>query len=309
MVNIISFTDSHYFPLAQLRKGLETFVRFQDGEFKRGSIPNSTVWVYNPTGHNYNPEILGGDVGCGIAAFFISKVDPIAAADNIFKELNGKRIIGRGNHFVDICSKYKSAEESEPRPAHNILLIHTHGEDTTIPATIAQAQDRQHYAEEFREQLGYRLARDIGSSLCRMIGNWTHNSIEETEQGIIYRKGAVKVQPNKIHILPESIGATVLFYTVTDERPLQLPPYLSMPHATGRTGPIGQTKVSLEQVREMRRMPGIPYIPPGIPDSALRTEHPSCFNSDDQIFRKLGIKNNFYTSLGECQILSYVGKI
>ncbi len=318
MVNIISFEDTHYYPPPQLRRGLDALVRFPDGEFKRDSIPNSTVWVYNPAQHKYNPDILAGDAGCGIAAFFIDEVDSRAAAEIIFGKLNGKGILGRGNHFVDICRAYESASpDAEQKPPHNILLVHTHGDnrDTTIPTTIAQTQERQRYAEEFREYLGNQLAADIESRNCRMLGNWTHNSVEETREGIIYRKGVVKVQPMKVQILPESIGAMVLFYTVSDQHPFKMPPYNSMPHATGRAGPRGELKVSLEEVREMRKQPWIPYIPTGIPDTALRSEHPSCFNNSDKIFEKLRYKiserltETYYIPTGEAQILSYVGKV
>ena len=311
MVEIISFEDTYYYPPPALREGLDTLVRFPDGEFKQTGIPNSTVWVYNPARHKYTPDIFGGDAGCGIAAFFIDEVDPKAAADTIFDKLAGKGILGRGNHFVDICGVYESAEETPQKPHHNILLVHTHGDnrDTGIPETIAEAQKREQYAKEFREYLGHQLAVDIGSRSCNMLGNWTHNSVEETDEGIIYRKGVVKVESMKVHILPESIGAKVLFYTVADKFPLTIPPYSSMPHATGRAGPRGEMKVSLEEVREMRRQPSIPYIPKGISDTALRSEHPSCFNDYDNIFRKLGVENKFYTSIGECRILSYVGKV
>lgn len=311
MVNIISFENSHYFPPSRLRAGLETLVRFPDGEVKQTGTPNSTVWVFNPSEHRYTPEILGADVGCGIAAFVIDEVDPKAAADTIFEKLAGKGILGRGNHFVDICSAYESASpETKTPPSHNILLVHTHGDncDTETPMSIPQAQVRERYAQEFREYLGHQLASNIGSSICRMLGNWAHNTVEETSEGIIYRKGVVKVQPMKVYILPESIGAMVLFYTVSSEAPFQLPPYSSMPHATGRAGPRGEMKVSLEEVREMRKEKWIPYIPQGISDSALRSEHPSCFNDYEKIFRKLEMENNFFTSVGQCQILSYVGK-
>lgn len=312
MVNIISFENTYYYPSAQLQRGLDTLVRFPDGEFKRDSIPNSTVWVYNPAQHKYNPDILAGDAGCGIAAFFIDEVDPKGAADTIFEKLARKGILGRGNHFVDICSAYESAsQDAEPKPPHNILLVHTHGDNRDIrnPTTVREAQKRQQYAEEFREYLGNQLAADIGSKTCRMLGNWTHNSVEETEEGIIYRKGVVKVEPKKLYILPANIGEMILFYTVSDQHPLKLPPYSSMPHATGRAGPRGQMKVFLEEVREMRRQTWIPYIPAGISDAALRSEHPSCFNNGESIYRKLGLENRFYVSVGECQILSYVGKV
>lgn len=157
-------------------------------------IPNSTVWVYNAANHRYIPEILGADVGCGIAAFLINEVDPRVAADIIFEKLAGKGILGRGNHFVDICGAYESGSlDTELKPQHHILLVHTHGDNsnTTTPTTIQDAKKREGYAEQFREYLGQHLAHEISSSQCIMLGNWTHNSVEETEHGIIYRKGAV----------------------------------------------------------------------------------------------------------------------
>ena len=316
MVKILSFEDTHYYPPPALRVGLETLVRFPDGEFKRNSIPNSTVWVYNPAQHRYHSKILGNDVGCGIAAFVIDEVDPKIAADTIFKKLARKGILGRGNHFVDICGAYHSAEEAsamqQGKQPHNLLLVHTHGDnkDTSTSRSIAEAQVRQKYAEKFREQLGHQLAADIGSKTCTLFGNWMHNSVEETEEGIVYRKGVVKVQSGKIYVLPANIGEMILFYTVSDTAPFQMPPYHSMPHAAGRAGPRGRMKVSLEAVQEMRQQPSIPYIPAGISDSALRTEHPSCFNTDDKIFEKLGpAGNNSFIITGETKILSYIGKV
>lgn len=318
MVNILSFEDSFYRPPSHLQQGLDSLVRFPDGEFKRNSIPNSTIWVYNAEEHCYVQEILGNDVGCGIAAFFIDEVDPKAAADIIFEKLTGKGILGRGNHFVDICGSYESASpETEQRPPHNLLLVHTHGDNraTKTPTTIKDALAREKYATQFREGLGQQLARYIGSGHCRMLGNWTHNSVEETKEGIIYRKGVVKVQPKKVHVLPANIGEMIIFYTVADEAPFQLPPYSSMLHATGRAGPRGQMKVSLDEVAEMRQQPWIPYIPLGISDSALRSEHPTCFNDYDKIFQKLKYQisehftENYFLLTGEARILSYVGKV
>ncbi|MBI5797947.1 RtcB family protein [Candidatus Woesearchaeota archaeon] len=318
MVNITSFEDTYYYPPPQLREGLDALVRFPDGEFKRNSIPNSSIWVYNPAKHRYNPGIFSGDAGCGIAAFSIDEVNPKEAADIIFKKLAGKGILGRGNHFVDICGAYESAiPNTEQKYPHNIILVHTHGGnlDITIPATIAEAQKRQQYAEGFREYLGHQLATDIGSRSCEILGNWTHNSVEETEEGIIYRKGVVKVQQNKIHILPANIGEKIIFYTVSDEAPFKLPKYSSMPHATGRAGPRGKMKVSIDEIKKMRRQKWIPYIPSGISDTALRSEHPSCFNNFDRIFERLRypaskhFTENYFLVTAEARILSYVGKV
>lgn len=315
MVKVINFADSFYRPSSSLSQGLEALVRFPDGEFKHNDIPNSTVWVYT-SDRAYIPEILGADVGCGIAAFFINEVDPREAADIVYHRLFKRKILGRGNHFVDICSPYDSSVASFP---HNILLVHTHGDSNKTPSTIREAQERQRAVEKFREELGEELATSIGSSFCELMGNWTHNFVEEDNGTIIYRKGVVKVMSEKVYVLPAHIGARIVFYAVSDRMidgiQLQMPPYNSMPHATGRRGPIGVTKVSLDTVAAMRRDPSIPYIPPEIRDTSLRSEHPSCFNDDDKIFERLRyqLTENFdrpYTLLlGSCIIKGYVGKV
>lgn len=318
MTEIINFADGFYYPPNHLQKGLEALVRFPDGDVKSKHIPNSTVWKYDAQNHTYIPEILGSDIGCGIAAFFISEVDPRAAADILFRLLHGKGIIGRGNHFVDICSAFSSSSDSINYPPHNILILHTHGRENKVPTSITDAKEQQDFAKRFREELGEELAHKIGSSKCRMLGNWTHNSVEETNSAVIYRKGVVKVTPEKVYILPAHIGARIVFYTISDQQGFQMPPYDSMMHATGRKGPIRQTKVSLEQVAAMRHDPAIPYIPPGISDSALRTEHPSCFHDYEQIFEKLkyrlqkskhGLEETYCMLVGSCIIKGYVGKV
>lgn len=316
MVEVINFVDTFYRPSPSLSHGLEALVRFPDGDVKHKDIPNSTVWIYAQEEHSYHPEILQTDVGCGIAAFFINEVDPQEAADLIYQKLNNRNILGRGNHFVDVCSPYESSDaDSQPQPRHNILLVHTHGNTNQMPRTIRQAQERQREVESFRKELGEELACFVGSSSCTLFGNWTHNSVEEDSGKIIYRKGVVKVTPEKVHILPAHLGARILFYTVSGEHPFQMPPYASMPHATGRRGPIGITKVSLDAVSAMRKNPSIPYIPPKISDASLRSEHPSCFNDYDKIMERLkyqispNFEHTYPVLLGQCCILSYVGKV
>lgn len=316
MFTDINFANAFYMPPPSLTSGLEALVRFPDGDVKHRDIPNSSVWVYAQEKHSYHPEILQSDVGCGIAAFFISELDHKKAADSIYQRLKKQNVLGRGNHFVDVCSPYESFyDDFQPQLSpHNILLVHTHGNINKIPSTVRDAQKQQRDVENSRVKLGEELASVIGSSFCILVGNWTHNSVEVDSGKVIYRKGVVKVMPEKIHVLPAHLGARILFYTVSGESPFQLPPYASMPHATGRRGPLSTTKASLDKVAAMRRNPSMPYIPSQISNASLRSEHPSCFN-DYKIIECLRYKYSehfdlpYMVSLGECRILSYVGKV
>ncbi|MBU2560737.1 MAG: hypothetical protein KKD17_00415 [Nanoarchaeota archaeon] len=295
-VSLQNYADSYY-KVPDL-PGLEELVRFPDGEFKRDSIPNSTIWVFNRSGHVFVPHILSDDVGCGIAAFVIGKVDAEKAADKIYRHLKGRGVIGGGNHFVDVCSEIDSLDIN--MDAHNILLVHSDGKSygPGVPKSIAEALSKQKRAEDFRKDLGYELAGLLDVPVS-MMGNWTHNSVEDSEK-VIYRKGVVKVEPHKLHVLPAHLAAKILMYTVDES---DLPPYSSMPHATGRSGPTGKMKVSSEIAGLLRKQV---YIPAGISDSSLRSEHPSCYNGFGRILSRLG---NHIVPLGECRILGYVGKV
>ncbi len=303
MVNMLSFEDTHYFPPDY--PGLEELVRFPDGDIKNKSIPNSTIWVFNAQEHQFQPDIHGADIGCGMTALIIEDIDHKEAADTLYNYLKENRrsgrVLGRGNHFVDICSSLDAITDIKDGP-YKILLVHTHGPEKKTPASLNDALQQQTSARDYRQELSEELA-DLISSSKEMIGDWTHNSVEVDENNIIYRKGIVKVQPEKLYFLPAHLGAKIVIYTVPDESVL---PYASMPHATGRSGPRSEKKVSREEAATLRQKV---YIPAGISDASLRTEHESCYNSHDKIFGKLRNQHGLlFLPVGETTILSYVGK-
>ncbi len=299
MVQLTSYENCFYRPPAW--PGLEEVIRFPDGEVRQNSLPNSTVWVFNAANHVFHPEILGSDAGCGIAGFIVADIDHREAADTIYTFLKGRRSIGGGNHFIDICAPIESAVDIHDQP-YKILLIHTHGPDKSTPVTIEGAQRKQNQAAAFRRELGEELSALVGSS-SELIGDWTHNFVLIEDEKVIYRKGVVKAREEKIHFLPAHLGAKILLYTLHGQNH---PPYFSLPHATGRRGPLGSTKVSLEEAASLRQMV---YIPSGISAASLRSEHPSCYNGYEKILRKLRRENNFFIPLGETRILSYIGKV
>lgn len=299
MVKITSFEDTYYYP--HQFPELEELVRFPDGEFKRKGIPNSTVWVFNAGNHTYVPEILGRDVGCGMAGFLIPPLDAHQAADLCYEHLQKKKILGRGNHFVDICSSIEM--EGQTHMNHQLLLVHTHGKDNVQPRTVQEATSQQKMAAQQRLELGYDLTRVL-KVRAALLQDWPHNTIEEDQDKIIYRKGVVKVEAKRPYILPAHLGAKILVYTVSPHSPL---PYSSMPHATGRRGSRGAHKVSEERAAEVRK---VVYVPQEISSSSLRSEHPSCYNGFDKIFDKLlAPDRKYFIPIGETRILSYVGKV
>ncbi len=296
-MNIQSYESTYYRPPSW--PGLEQLVRFPDGEFKRATIPNSTIWVFQKENHQFRPEIHAGDIGCGMSAFLTSTLDTKEATDLIADYLKTTGEIGRGNHFVDVCGPIELYHENQAND-YSLILVHTHGHEKEIPSTIPQALEFQGRASQARKELGQTLLEKLGVK-GEIMADWPHNTLEITpDEKIIYRKGVVKIEPEKLYLLPAHLGAKILVYSVCKGITA---PYNSMPHATGRSGPRGNTKVTRIQASLVRKMV---YVPNKITDSSLRSEHPSCFNGYDKILNSLG---KFIYPIGDIEIRGYVGKV
>lgn len=306
MVIITTLADCQPFLLRNprfKREGLEEVVLFQSGEIRQNNIPNGSVWRFNPQNHQYQEDILDNDVGCGMLAFSVDPTDPREAGDKFYDFFKTNPILGRGNHFVDFCSELdtSSLEESPVQKMGNIILLHTDGKsyDPSVPKSIEEAQEKEKKASEFRKNLGENLARILEVDF-QLIGDWPHNSVEKNDTQIIYRKGTIKIIPEKIHVLPANLGEQIMFYTID---PSNLPPCASLPHGTGRAGPRGELKATETAIEELRTKV---YIPLGISNHSLRTEHPSCYNNYEDVVQRL---TKYIIPIGVCRILSYVGKI
>ena len=296
---IIDYSGHYYYPKFEC---LEKLVIFPDGETRKKGIPNSSVWVFSEP-HKYEQDILSADAGCGITGFLLPEIDYKQSADIIAEYLQDKGILGRGNHFVDLCSPiishYGATEGS-------IMLVHTDGKyaNKSVPSTVDAAITKAKSAIEFRQQLAYDIASMLGVD-CHLMVDWTHNFVEKKEGKIIYRKGAIKTFEGKLHILPAHIGRDILVYTVDSQ---DMPPLESMPHGTGRKLPIYAMKnpefdrIILEELKKLRSQVYIPLIT----DESLRSEAPLCYNDFNNIFEKLV---DYIVTIGHIDIKAYIGKI
>ncbi|MDY6788084.1 MAG: hypothetical protein SVK54_08170, partial [candidate division WOR-3 bacterium] len=60
---IINFNTEFFYPDENKQNGLNRLVIFRERTMKH-SIPNGSVWYYDKN-KDYNPDILGDDIGCG----------------------------------------------------------------------------------------------------------------------------------------------------------------------------------------------------------------------------------------------------
>lgn len=285
--------------------GLEEVIIFQDGEhiYHSGEmVPNGSVWRF--VGASYRSQILGQDVGCGMSAWVIMSVDVPKAMDAIAEHLKGSGVLRSGNHYVELLAGF----EREGMPETQILLIHCNGR-TCRKGTVSsylEAVLATREAEDFRNDLGEEIIGQLGTT-GHLMGNWTHDSVEEARSGIIYRKGVLKIEERGLYLLPAHLNAKALLYTTWDEATapgeLMKPPMDSLPSSTGRSAGCDAAKVSLEQAGELRKLV---YIPECIQDASLRTEHPACFNGYDSFCKHF---HPYIIGLESFDILGYAGKI
>jgi hypothetical protein len=314
-MEIKNLSNEYYYPSKEMQKGLNELIIFPDGHPMKNGAVNSAVWAFEAKDHKYKPKILGDDVGCGMAlALFYNPqgMNLESVATDFTNYFKNNKSLGRGNHFVNICSPLikESRVEGEPNLSdyflldknYKMIIIHTDAKhlDSKKITTIDEALTWDESAKRYRAEIISDLAKRANTS-CFMINDWSHNSIEENGDEIIYRKGAIKPKTDGLNFFPMSLGRAIPFYIINPRNFKQFRD--SVPHGSGRVGPTSQNKVSLEKVKELREQV---FIPKKITDTSLRTEHPDCYNNIDAF---LNIFRDHIQIIGETQIEAYIHQI
>lgn len=197
-ITIRNYGDQHFFPPEHLQDGLEEVVVFNENTTKR-DIPNGSVWQYQENA-TYNPELLKDDVGCGISRYNVHGDFPTKTTSQeaeltefiheLWAAADKEGIsIGRGNHFIDF-TRYDSY-----RRADNGGAVFVHSDMNPAgekPETYKAARRRMKEASKGRDEVAHTLLDRLGLD-HEKTGDWPHNTVERTEAGLTYRKGAIKL--------------------------------------------------------------------------------------------------------------------
>lgn len=181
-----NYSDNYYCPDGFLARDLKEMIIFPVNEVRNG-IPHGSLWVYDKKA-DYKKKILSNSVGCGFSTFFIDKVDVdeqfIAELLKAAKETD---VDLRGNeHFISFCEGHPYVKENK-----DLFVIHSclSGRGI-IPQTINEAIAFEKLALEKRIGMGERLLASLGID-GRYYMDWTHNSVREQDDVVIYRKGVI----------------------------------------------------------------------------------------------------------------------
>jgi len=146
--------------------------------------------------------------------------------------------LGSGNHFLDAIESYTDDNIS--------FLIHTgsRNESKLVDDLIDNPKkfdtkflDVCEWAKDNRFAIYKILEKYFGK--LNILLDKNHNHFEITEDGVIIRKGAVRVEAGEQTVVPSNMNGDIVLITATDEVKNT---YNSLCHGTGRVMSRGEAK-------------------------------------------------------------------
>lgn len=198
-----------------------------------------TVAVFDRQTHKINPDFLGHDIGCGMLLARISKPDyklqeEMAQMKEEFDKKQKRSIIGGGNHFLNI---YQVASSGDPAFTENdfFVLLHTGAKEKKSSSLKNESNknllEYAHQKEKEAKMQRRETMKELGFGELETILNKSHNTIKASDKEVVYRKGAIKLLPGELAVIPSHYrGEAVLAYGKDKIAELEY----SMCHGTGR---------------------------------------------------------------------------
>ena len=184
--------------------------------------------------------------------------------------------LGSGNHFLDALESYTDD--------NMYFLIHTgsRNESKLVDDLVdsprkfdTKFNDVCEWAKDNRFEIFKILEKYFGR--LNLILDRNHNHFEQTDDGVIIRKGAVRVMPGEQTVVPSNMNGDVVLITATGKVGET---YNSLCHGTGRVMSRSEAKEHIADFDydAMRREI---YIPEMISNDSIKTDTPFCYRDLD----------------------------
>jgi len=224
-----------------------------------------------------------------------------AIASSIKQNKGGLGDLGGGNHFLDALLPY---EED-----HIHFLIHTGSRQESgivdelvdKPAQFDREFERVvEWAAANRAEIQKTLEKQIGKT--EMLLDLPHNTYEKQGEGVIIRKGSVKLQPGELAVLPSHMSGDVSLITATDRITEILG---SMSHGTGRTMSRSDAKDAARHYdfSELQRQILMPTF---LNAASLTTEGPFAYRELDDC---LALIEGYVEEVKRFSVVAYMGHL
>ncbi|MCC7465991.1 MAG: RtcB family protein [Saprospiraceae bacterium] len=184
--------------------------------------------------------------------------------------------LGSGNHFLDALESYTDDKL--------YFLIHTgsRNESRLVDDLVDQPRkfDAKFYdvcawAKDNRYAIFHILEKYFGR--LNLVLDKNHNHFEHTANGVIIRKGAVKVLPGEQTVVPSNMNGDVVLVSATDA---VADTFQSLCHGTGRVMSRAEAKAFAADFDYDALRENI-YIPEMIANESIKTDAPFCYRDLD----------------------------
>ncbi|MFX0152048.1 MAG: RtcB family protein [Candidatus Hodarchaeota archaeon] len=268
---------SKFDPYALEKFGLQKIILLPDFYPGRSYLPVGTVSLFNHESHTMTPNFLGRDIGCGMSLFKTDVLSQEFDLQQLVDHLDRLLIKDRnieftiGNHFVDFCDDvegqlYFVIHAGFKRYGMFIVKYGFAGEDYLV-----KMHESINKAVNNRLLLGVKVFEALNMDNIPPVLDKPHNTAEILKKGILYRKGAVKLVPGELSILPSNLLHPILI--VKGKKKISNLEY-SFCHGTGREKPledISQKMIDYDNLRNIVKMPS--KMPIGSLKKLLPTEY------------------------------------
>ena len=225
--------------------------------------------------------------------------------DKIFFDIQANKNklgdLGSGNHFLDALESYTDDKL--------YFLIHTgsRNESKLVDDLIDNPKKFDEkflevceWAKENRFAIFKILEKYFGK--LNLIVDRNHNHFEHTNEGVIIRKGAVKVTSGEQTVIPSNMNGDVVLVSATSEVEKT---YNSLCHGTGRIMSRSEAKefaaaFNYDDLREKI------YIPKMIANDNIKTEAPFCYRDLDSC---LALIDNLVHIDKRFSVFAYLGQM
>jgi len=209
--------------------------------------------------------------------------------------------LGSGNHFLDaIVSDDSNAL---------YFLIHTgsRNESKLVDHLIDQPEafDEKfasvcRWAEQNRTAVLQIVEKQFGKT--EVILDKNHNHFEVKEDHVLIRKGASRLVPGELTVIPSNmVGDVVLVRGTAKVSEV----HNSMCHGTGRTMSRSEAKLHSKDYDYAQLREQI-YIPPEIQNSSIKTDAPFCYRDLNEC---LGLIDDLIVVEDRYKPIAYIGQI
>jgi hypothetical protein len=260
-----------------------------------------------PTGTGYLTDAADwrrfavSDVGCGLCIMRSGLRGGDVATDGfreqwralcetmLARRNKGLGDLGSGNHFLDaavsttdgsVCFAVHTGSRKESGLVDDLV-----DQPRKFDAEFRRAErwafdNRVAVLEMVEKQFGRFVPLYAG--VDRLDRN--HNHFEETDAGVIIRKGAQRVRPGELALIPSNLLDEM---AVVRAKPGVADHLMCLPHGTGRAVSRSDAK-RLETAASLAELRARVFIPESIEDSSLRTETPECYRTLAPALERIG---------------------